>query len=113
MWLHSARAQRFLQPQPPALPNPLRWNERTVLRLVRLDHEESAAARAVRLSSAHARRGDPIRVVLSGVELEGRIMAIVGASLEIALGAPRTVKAKMAKLSARAIERPRSKRRAS
>lgn len=74
---------------------PLRWNDWTTRRPVRF-HYEDEAARVVRLVRATARVGDPVRVGVSGVEIEGHITAVDGPTLR-ALSCPRApAKKKMA-----------------
>jgi hypothetical protein len=64
-----------------------RWNEWTTLRRVQFDYEKQAAPRGVRLSRATPHVGDAVRVGVSGIELEGRIIAIEGSILRVELSA--------------------------
>jgi hypothetical protein len=52
---------------------PLRWNTWALVQAVRLDYEKTPKERPVRLAGPTARVGDPVRVGVSGVEIEGRI----------------------------------------
>ena len=81
-------------------PEQPRWNDRTTLHLVQFDYDPQAALRVVRLTGAGARVGEPVRVSLSGVEVEGRVAAIDGTILRVELSAPR-VKKRMAKVPPR------------
>ena len=78
---------------------PLHWNDWTTLHLVQLGYEADAAPRVVRLAHPSASVGDAVRVVIAGIEIEGRISAIEGATLRVALAAVRSRKTPMAKAS--------------
>jgi hypothetical protein len=52
---------------------PPRWNPWAGIRAVQWDWERAPKDRQVRLSAPTARVGDPVRVRMSGVEIEGVI----------------------------------------
>jgi hypothetical protein len=52
---------------------PIRWNAWSLLRAVQFDYEKEPKERPVRLAAPTAVVGDPVRVGMSGVEIEGRI----------------------------------------
>jgi hypothetical protein len=52
---------------------PLRWNTWALVQAVRLDYEKTTKERPVRLAAPTARVGDPVRIGISGMEIEGRI----------------------------------------
>jgi len=52
-----------------------RWNPTTLVHSVQLDYEKTPKLRPVRLTGPAARVGDLARVVVSGIEVEGRIIA--------------------------------------
>jgi hypothetical protein len=54
-----------------------RWNDFTLVHSVQLEYEDAPKPREIRLCASAARAGDPVRVKLSGVEVEGRITAVV------------------------------------
>jgi hypothetical protein len=85
-----------------------RWNDWTTWRLVQFDYEEEAVSRVVRLTSAGTRAGEAVRVGVSGVEVEGRITAIDGTILRVALAA-QSAKKKMAKAAPQSSPRRRGK----
>jgi hypothetical protein len=66
------------------------------------------AQRAVRLTTDATRVGEAVRVAVSGVEVEGRITAIDGTILRVALSA-QCAKNKMAKAAPRPSQRRRGK----
>lgn len=76
-----------------------RWNATTLVQSVQLDYEKTPKLRAVRLTAPIARVGDPARVVVSGVEIEGRIVAVTESVL--------LVKVKASQLRAAPIKRVR------
>ena len=60
-----------------------RWNPRTLLHRVQLDYESKAKEREVRLIASKPRVGDPVRVAVGGVEIEGQIVDIVRSTLHV------------------------------
>jgi hypothetical protein len=52
---------------------PIRWNTWTLLQAVQFDYEKAPKQRSVRLTTPTAGVGDPVRIGMSGVEIEGRI----------------------------------------
>ena len=52
---------------------PPRWNTWALVQSVQLDYEKTPKLRPVRLAAPTARVGEPVRVGVSGVEIEGRI----------------------------------------
>ena len=93
----------------PRAPEEPRWNDRTTLHLVQFDYADQVTLRAVRLTGDAVRVGAPVRVSVSGVEVEGRIAAIDGTILRVELSTP-LAKKKMAKAkSFRAQQRRRGK----
>ena len=52
---------------------PPRWNSWSTVWAVQLDYEKAPKQRPVRLAGPTARAGDPVRIGVSGVEIEGRI----------------------------------------
>jgi hypothetical protein len=52
---------------------PPRWNTWATLQAVQLDYEKTPKIRPVRLLAPTARVGDPVRIGVSGVEIEARI----------------------------------------
>jgi hypothetical protein len=91
--------KRFEQPH---------WNDWTTRRQVQFHYEDEASLRAVRLTTAGTRVGEAVRVTVSGVEVEGRITAIDGTILRVALSA-QGAKKKMAKAAPRPSQRRRGK----
>ena len=55
----------------------------TVTQAVLLDFEKAPNLRPVRLAAPSARVGDPVRVGMSGAEIEGRISATSGFVLHV------------------------------
>jgi hypothetical protein len=53
---------------------PIPWNTWTLLQAVQLDYERTPKQRPVRLAGPTAVVGDPVRIGMSGVEIEGRIV---------------------------------------
>jgi hypothetical protein len=66
---------------------PRRWNEQTLLRAVQFDYEKVPKQRPVRLAATTAVVGDPVRIGVSGVEVEGRIIDTGGPVLRVKLKA--------------------------
>jgi hypothetical protein len=64
----------------------VRWNDWTRVQPVQFDYEDRAKPRAVRLTGPSTRRGDPVRVQVGGVEIEGRILEIAHSVLLVAVG---------------------------
>jgi hypothetical protein len=62
---------------------PPRWNTWALVQAVQLDYEKAPKERAVRLAAPAASVGDPVRVGISGVEIEGHIARIVGPVLHV------------------------------
>jgi len=62
---------------------PVRWNTWAAIQAVQLDFEKTPKERQVRLSAPAAAVGDPVRIQVSGVEIEGRITKIDGAVLRV------------------------------
>ena len=56
------------------------WNDRTHLQLAQFEWEEELQLRPVRLVSASAQVGDPVRVTVAGVEVEGRIESVASST---------------------------------
>lgn len=48
--------------------------------------EEEPRLREVRLSSVSVKVGDPVRVAVAGVEVEGRIEAVESSTLHVRIG---------------------------
>jgi hypothetical protein len=61
------------------------WNKRR-LQAVQFEWEEEPQPRAVRLVSKSAQVGDPVRVTVAGVEVEGRIEAVESSTLYVRIG---------------------------
>ena len=53
---------------------------------VQFEWEEEPQLRAVRLVSKSAQVGDPVRVTVAGVEVEGRIEAVESSTLHVRIG---------------------------
>jgi hypothetical protein len=51
---------------------PPRWNVWATLQAVQFDYERTPKQRPARLAAATANVGDPVRIGMSGVEIEGR-----------------------------------------
>jgi hypothetical protein len=79
---------------------PPRWGTWALVQAVQLDYEKAPKERAVRLAAPAAAIGDPVRVGVSGVEIEGRSARIVGPVLH--------VKVKAAQLKAKRVRRVKS-----
>jgi hypothetical protein len=62
------------------------WNERRHLQLVQFEWEDEPQWRGVRLMGESAQVGDPVRVTVAGVEVEGRIEAIQSSTLRVRVG---------------------------
>jgi hypothetical protein len=62
------------------------WDKRTRLQAVQFEWEDEPHLRSVRLVNASAQVGDPVKVTVSGVEVEGRIEAIGSAALHVRIG---------------------------
>jgi hypothetical protein len=52
---------------------PPRWNGWATLQAVQFDYERTPKQRPVRLAGPTANVGDPVRIGMAGVEIEGRI----------------------------------------
>jgi hypothetical protein len=74
-----------------------RWNSRTLLQGVQFDWEDKPTPRSVRLTGSVAKEGEPVRVGVSGAEIEGVIIEVTVGVLHV-----RLAKAKMQK----AVNRP-------
>jgi hypothetical protein len=64
----------------------IRWNDWACVQPVQFDYEAKPIARAVRLTGPSTRRGDPVRVLVGGAELEGRILEIAHSTLLVVIG---------------------------
>ena len=53
---------------------------------MQFEWEEEPQPRAVRLVSTVAQVGDPVRVTVAGVEVEGRIEAVESSTLHVRIG---------------------------
>jgi hypothetical protein len=53
---------------------------------VQFEWEEEPQPRAVRLVNTSAQIGDPVRVTVAGVEVEGRIEAVESSTLHVRIG---------------------------
>src|SRR5687767_8385363 len=62
-----------------------KWNRRTLLYRVQLDYESRAREREVRLAGPKPQISDPIRVALSGAEVEGEIVDVEGSIIHVQL----------------------------
>ena len=62
------------------------WNKRTRLQPVQFEWEEEPQPRAVRLVRKSAQVGDPVRVAVAGVEVEGRIEVVESSILHVRIG---------------------------
>ena len=62
------------------------WRKRTRLQPVQFEWEEEPQLRTVRLVSKSAQVGDPVRVTVAGVEVEGRIEAVGSSTLHVRIG---------------------------
>ena len=63
-----------------------RWNSRTRLQSVQFEWESQHPLREVRLSNESVHVGDPVRVAVAGVEVEGHIEAIESSTLRVRIG---------------------------
>jgi hypothetical protein len=63
---------------------PERWNDRAYLQPVQFEYEDSPRPRDVRGPALQV--GDPVRVAIAGVEVEGRIVEIADAVLHVRIG---------------------------
>jgi hypothetical protein len=97
----------WMPPIPKRFERP-RWNDWTTRRRVQFHYEDEALLRAVRLTTAGTCVGEAVRVAVAGVEVEGRIIAIDGVILHVALSTP-GAKKKMAKATPRPSQRRRGK----
>jgi hypothetical protein len=77
---------------------PVRWNSWALVQAVRLDYEKTPKERPVRLAAPTARVGDPVRIGVAGVEIEGRITDASTSVLHVKVKAT-PLKAKAAKRS--------------
>ena len=77
-----------------------RWNTWAGIQVVQLDFEKAPKERRVRLATPTPIVGDPVRIGMSGVEIEGRIASIAGNVLH--------VKVKATQLRARPARRVKS-----
>jgi hypothetical protein len=89
----------------PPVQKPPHWNDWTTRRRVQFHYEDEAVLRAVRLTTGGTCVGEAVRVAISGVEVEGRITAIDGTILRVALSG------QGAKKMAKAVSRPSQRRR--
>jgi hypothetical protein len=79
---------------------PPRWNSWAGIQSVQFDWEKEPRERQVRLSAPTARVGDPVRIRMSGVEIEGIIADARGPVLKVKVKAtPLKVKAVKSKRS--------------
>jgi hypothetical protein len=62
------------------------WNERRHLQLVQFEWEDEPQWRGVRLMGESAQVGDPVRVTVAGIEVEGRIRAVESSILRVLVG---------------------------
>ena len=62
------------------------WRKTTRRQPVQFEWEEEPQPRVVRLVSTSALVGDPVRVTVAGVEVEGRIEAIESSTLHVRIG---------------------------
>ena len=62
------------------------WQHRTRLQAVQFEWEAEPQVRSVRLVSASAQPGDPVRVTVADVEVEACIEAIEAATLYVRVG---------------------------
>ena len=63
-----------------------RWNDRAYIQPVQFQYEDQPTPRDVRLRGPEARSGDLVRVTIAGVEVEGRIVDVVGSVLHVRIG---------------------------
>jgi hypothetical protein len=80
---------------------PPRWNTWAGIQAVQFDWERAPKERQVRLSATTARVGDPVRIRMSGVEIEG---VIVDASTPVL-----KVKVKATPLKVKAVKSKRTR----
>ena len=62
------------------------WNDGTRVQPVQFEWEDEPHLRAVRLFGASAQAGDPVRVTVAGVEVEGRIDGVESSTLHVRVG---------------------------
>jgi len=62
------------------------WNTWTRVQPVQFEWEDEPQPRPVRLVGTSARVGDPVRVTVAGVEVEGRIEAVESSTLHVRIG---------------------------
>ena len=62
---------------------PTRWNTWALVQSVQLDYEKAPKERPVRLAAPTPKAGDPVRIGLAGVEIEGRIASVDGPVLHV------------------------------
>ena len=62
------------------------WSDRTRVQAVQFEWEAEPQLRAVRLVGTAAQVGDPVRVAVAGVEVEGRIDAVESSTLHVRIG---------------------------
>jgi hypothetical protein len=62
------------------------WNKTTRLQPVRFEWEAEPQLRPVRLVGMSAQIGDPVRVSVAGVQVEGRIDAVESSTLHVRIG---------------------------
>lgn len=68
---------------------PSRWNTWTSVQSVQLDYEKTPKERPIRLTGPTAVAGDPVRIEVCGLEIEGRITSVASAVLKVKLKATR------------------------
>jgi hypothetical protein len=62
------------------------WSKRTRLQPARFEWENEPQLREVRFSNVSVQVGDPVRVAVAGVEVEGRIEGIESSTLHVRIG---------------------------
>jgi hypothetical protein len=62
------------------------WNGRTYLHAVQFEYEDMATPREVHLCDAAPRVGDPVRIKMASVEVEGRIVEVAHPVLHVRIG---------------------------
>ena len=62
------------------------WSDRTRLQSVQFEWESEPQLREVRLSGLSAQIGDPVRVGVAGVEVEGRIENVESSTIHVRIG---------------------------
>jgi hypothetical protein len=63
----------------------VRWNSRTLLQGVQFDWEDKPTPRPVRLTGPSPRESEPVRVCVSGAEIEGVIIEVAVGVLHVRL----------------------------